>query len=88
MQLRFFKKQGIGVRQVIFFELNPSKGSGVIEIPRKLPIRGGEWKKNCLVFSGPSGNCVQILGLIRLKKWTNRQTNKHPIALEVRIAIN
>ena len=33
----------MSIRQVIWnFELNPSKGSGVIKIPKKFPFWGGE----------------------------------------------
>ena len=33
----------MGKRQLIgYFEVNPAKGSGVIEIPRKFPFWGGE----------------------------------------------
>ena len=39
----FFQKLCMGIRQVIWnFELNPSKGSGVIKIPKKFPFWGGE----------------------------------------------
>ena len=38
----FFQKQCIGITQLIWnFELNPSKGSGVIEIPRNFTFWGG-----------------------------------------------
>ena len=33
----------MGKRQLIgYFEVNPAKGSGVIEIPKKIPFWGGE----------------------------------------------
>ena len=39
----FFQKLHISIRQIIRnFVLNPSKGSGVIKIPRKFPFWGGE----------------------------------------------
>ena len=39
----FFQKLRMSIRQVIWnFELNPSKGSGVIKIPKKFPFWGGE----------------------------------------------
>ena len=37
----FFLKLRMGKRQLIgYFEVNPAKGSGVIEIPRKFPFWG------------------------------------------------
>ena len=39
----FFQKLRMGKRQFIgYIEVNPAKGSGVIEIPRKFPYWGGE----------------------------------------------
>ena len=39
----FFLKLRMGKRQLIgYFEVNPAKGSGVIEIPKKFPFWGGE----------------------------------------------
>ena len=37
LKLRMCKRQLIG-----YFEVNPAKGSGVIEIPKKFPFWGGE----------------------------------------------
>ena len=69
----------MGKRQLIgYFEVNPAKGSGVIEIPKKFPFWGGEGfraKKIYFVFSGPNGNCPPILKSISPKKWTHRQTD-------------
>ena len=42
-------------------------------------------KKICFVFSGPNGRCLQILGSISPKKWTDTQTDRHSIALRNRI---
>ena len=80
VELRFFfQKQRNGIRQLSWnFELNQSKGSGVIEIPKKISFGGGVkglGQKNCLVFIGPNGNCLQILGSISPKKRTDRQTD-------------
>ena len=64
----------MGIRQLMQnFEQNPSKGWGVIEIPRKFPFWGGEGfraKKICFVFSGP------ILKSISPKKQTDRYTDR------------
>ena len=70
----------MGKRQLIgYFEVNPAKGSGVIEIPKKFPFWGGEGfraKKNfCFVFRGPNGSCLPILKSISPKKRTHRQTD-------------
>ena len=90
----FFQKLRMSIRQVIWkFELNPSKGWGVIDIPREFPFWGGVGeekgfgqKKNCFAFSGPSSNCLPILGSISPKKRTDaqmhRQTDRHFIALK------
>ena len=75
----------MSIRQVIWkFELNPSKGWGVIDIPREFPFWGGVGegkglgqKKFCFVFSGPSSNCLPILKLISPKKRTHRHTHRH-----------
>ena len=70
----------MGKRQLIgYFEVNPAKGSGVIEIPKKFPFWGGEGfraKKIYFVFSGPNGNCPPILKSISPKKWTHRQIHR------------
>ena len=73
----------MGIRQ-----LNPSKVSGVIEISRKFSFWGEEGfraKNVWSVFSGPNGNCLQILKSISPKKWTDRHMHKHSIALRDRI---
>ena len=78
------------------FELNPLKGLGVIEIPRKFilaPLFGrgkGQVEKNIFfVISGPKSNYPENLDLIDKKNGqTNIQTNRHPIALYNGITIN
>ena len=67
------------------FELNPLKGLGVIEIPRKFSLaplfwrgEGLDGKKYFFVISGPKSNYPENLDLIDKK---NGQTNRHPIAL-------
>ena len=69
----------MGKRQLIgYFEVNPAKGSEVIEIPKKFSFWGGEGfraKKNYFVFNGPNGNCLPILKSISPKKRTHRHTD-------------
>ena len=66
------------------FELNPLKGLGVIEIPRKFSCppypRGGEGiggKKYFFVISGPKGNFVKSLKSFIPKKQTYTQMDRN-----------
>ena len=92
----------MGIRQVIWnFELNPSKGSGVIKIPKKFPFSGGEGfraKKNFVLSSVDQmvtayqfwSQSAQKSGQIH--RYTDRQihryTDRHSIALRDRILYN
>ena len=85
----------MSIRQVIWnFELNPSKGSGVIKIPKKFPFWGGEGfrAKKIFVLSSVDqmvtayqfwSQSAQKSGHTDRK--TDTQTDRHFIALRDRI---
>ena len=79
----------MSIRQVIWnFELNPSKGSGVIKIPKKFPFWGGEGfraKKNFVLSSVDQMVTAYQFWSQSAQKSGHTQTDRHSIALRDRI---